>query len=335
MYSISKIIFLLLFVIGSGFSNNLIANERKFESIKNEIIQQWRVYLKRIPSHEGTCSKRISGQIKGDVRFENIYRFKYDEYPNFNYEQKQNELLNLTSFNKKYFFRLNKDKDKNWAVLDINNNSMRYDNIAYFIDNANNIEFYIKNYNLLNSIAPSLILFRTWLPDIFTSQDFHIEEINDVVEDNYEMLKVIYKYEPSTEHGYRNIRSGILYLLKNHYYLVKKADFDYFDTSFVPRDKANLINDFSFETDGVPMLVNQTIKAPKGIDGAWSFTFKISELVKHDFSQSEFYLSHYGLPEPDFGERRTKRGRYISVGLGLLMMIIGAWRMIRERRKRF
>jgi hypothetical protein len=48
-----------------------------------------------------------------------------------------------------------------------------------------------------------------------------------------------------------------------------------------------------------------------------------------------FTLSHYGLPEPDFGERRTNRVRYMIIGIGILMMIIGAWRMIRERRKRF
>jgi hypothetical protein len=49
---------------------------------------------------------------------------------------------------------------------------------------------------------------------------------------------------------------------------------------------------------------------------------------------ARFTLSHYGFPEPDFGERRTNRVRYIIMGIGILMIVIGTWRMIQERRER-
>jgi hypothetical protein len=66
-----------------------------------------------------------------------------------------------------------------------------------------------------------------------------------------------------------------------------------------------------------------------------AYVANITDISFDSINKVEFTLSHYGLPEPDFGERRTNRVRYIVIGIGILMMIIGAWRMIQERRKRF
>jgi hypothetical protein len=339
MYSkFGKLVVMFLLTIFGGISSksNIVANEKDFGQIKNEIVQQWRVYLKNIPSYESVCHKRILGQVKEDIRFESVYRFKYGIYPNFSFEQKQEGLLkNITSTNKRYSFRLHKENDEDWVVAELDNNDVfDYNDISNLIDNTKGADFVVKNSSLLGSLAPSLILFRTWLPDVFLSQDFQIEAINNIIDDGDEILEVVYKYEPSTEHGYRNIRSGTLYLFKNHYYLIKKANFDYFDTSFTPRDRANLVNEFSFENHLFPILRKQTIKAPKGIDGAWILTLEINEIIFNTFPQSEFTLSHYALPEPDFGERRTNRIRYIIIGIGILMMAIGAYRIIQRRRER-
>jgi hypothetical protein len=337
MYSkFGKFVVIFLLIIFYGISSNIVASEKDFGQIKSEIVQQWRVYLKNIPSHECVCNKRILGQVKEDIRFESIYRFKYGGYPNFSFERKNGELLkNITSTNKRYLFRLRKESDENWIISELDNNDVsEYNDISIFIDNTKGTDFFVKNYNLLTSIAPGLVLFRTWLPDVFLSQDFQIEEINNIIDDGGdEILEVIYKYEPSTEHGYRNIRSGTLYLLKNHYYLVKKANFDYFDTSFTPRDSANLVNEFSFENPFFPALRKQTIKVPKGIEGAWILILEINEIILNNFPQSEFTLSHYGLPEPDFGERRINRIRYIIMGVGLLLIGWGLWRLIQKQRE--
>ena len=56
--------------------------------------------------------------------------------------------------------------------------------------------------------------------------------------------------------------------------------------------------------------------------------------IRHrGFPFEEFTLSHYGLPEPDFGDHRPNRMRYIIMAVGLLMIGIGAWRMIQKRRE--
>jgi len=56
-------------------------------------------------------------------------------------------------------------------------------------------------------------------------------------------------------------------------------------------------------------------------------------LEPSDVQKDEFYLSYYGLPEPDFGGHRQNRIRYIVLGIGLLMLGIGVWRMIQKRRE--
>ncbi len=45
-----------------------------------------------------------------------------------------------------------------------------------------------------------------------------------------------------------------------------------------------------------------------------------------------FTLSHFGLPEPDFGERRVSRFRYILMAVGGLLIVIALWKMYNKRK---
>lgn len=49
------------------------------------------------------------------------------------------------------------------------------------------------------------------------------------------------------------------------------------------------------------------------------------------FDKSEFYLSYYGLPEPDFENSSANRVRYILMTLGALMILYSGWRIYRKR----
>ena len=52
-----------------------------------------------------------------------------------------------------------------------------------------------------------------------------------------------------------------------------------------------------------------------------------------DMNMVDFTLSGYGLPEPDFNERRINRFRYFLMGTGCLMIIIALWQMHRKRKE--
>ncbi|MDO4588089.1 MAG: hypothetical protein Q4C95_12475 [Planctomycetia bacterium] len=52
------------------------------------------------------------------------------------------------------------------------------------------------------------------------------------------------------------------------------------------------------------------------------------------FDKSEFYLSHYGLPEPDFGESRPDIIRYVIIAIGLLLISLGIWRIYQKRQEK-
>lgn len=60
----------------------------------------------------------------------------------------------------------------------------------------------------------------------------------------------------------------------------------------------------------------------------YEFQWSFDELRPNE----EFTLSHYGLPEPDFGARKPNRIRFIIMGIGLVMIGVGAWRSIQKRR---
>ena len=65
----------------------------------------------------------------------------------------------------------------------------------------------------------------------------------------------------------------------------------------------------------------------------WQRTKCTYEFSDETVPKEEFFLSHYGLPEPDFGEQRTNRFRYILMTIGSLMIIIALWQMYQNRKE--
>ena len=84
------------------------------------------------------------------------------------------------------------------------------------------------------------------------------------------------------------------------------------------------------------IAVPQTIIATIQVDNnePWKsevYAFRWS--FENTLTDKEFTLSHYSLPEPDFGERRTSRFRYALMIIGSLMVIFALWRMYCERKE--
>jgi hypothetical protein len=59
--------------------------------------------------------------------------------------------------------------------------------------------------------------------------------------------------------------------------------------------------------------------------------FDLRETNPKDYKR--FTLSHYGLPEPDFGEQRPNRVRYTLMVIGILMIVIALWQMYQKRKE--
>ena len=86
-----------------------------------------------------------------------------------------------------------------------------------------------------------------------------------------------------------------------------------------------------YNLDGeIPTLVSKKIKTTYG-DGKFTedeFTYNMS---KKSFDSTRFTLTHYGLPEPEFGTTGVSWIRWILLAVGLFAIGWGVWRFYRER----
>ncbi|MDR1491692.1 MAG: hypothetical protein LBT05_03065 [Planctomycetaceae bacterium] len=112
-------------------------------------------------------------------------------------------------------------------------------------------------------------------------------------------------------------------ILSTKFHLIAKANL----TCFYGQSKKTISIDCKYNIDNesfpFPASYTSTQTLFDGSSSIMKFSFK--NLNSTDPKNMErFTLSHYGLPEPDFGERRTNRVRYIIIGIGILMMAVGA-----------
>jgi hypothetical protein len=49
--------------------------------------------------------------------------------------------------------------------------------------------------------------------------------------------------------------------------------------------------------------------------------------------KEKFYLSYYGLPEPDFGERRISWIHYAFTAVGVFLIIFALWQMYSKHKE--
>ena len=81
----------------------------------------------------------------------------------------------------------------------------------------------------------------------------------------------------------------------------------------------------------VPQLLIATVQVDNG--EPWkSDEHSFSWSFGNDLADREFTLSHYGFPEPDFGERHASPIRYALTVIGMLIVVYALWRLNRRRK---
>ena len=93
--------------------------------------------------------------------------------------------------------------------------------------------------------------------------------------------------------------------------------------------------EYSETEDGIPYATKLVGYRSKVGHGRKEVPVAIIEISDVDFTPAadqEFTLSAYGFPEPDFGERRANRFRYILMAIGSLMVIFALWQMYQKRK---
>ena len=188
-------------------------------------------------------------------------------------------------------------------------------------------------YSIFNTIGVGLfgINSNPNLPYMVASEWIKIHEISPVEKDNENRLLMSFDYKQ------KNYSLKGKVFLTTDFFLVTDGEFhvesglgienvlvriDYDNTTYkVPLPKNYYWkNSYNFFHNDPPagVLVNER-------------KFDLRETDPNSFKK--FTLSHYGLPEPDFGERRSSPFRYILMSIGALMIAYALWRIYRERKK--
>ena len=102
-------------------------------------------------------------------------------------------------------------------------------------------------------------------------------------------------------------------------------DFMYFDVYL----------EYSKTDEGIP-YVSKILRCPSNVGyGEKCNTMIVDEVFDIDFTpvpDSEFTLSHYGFPEPEFGEPKMGWFRIFLMTIGGLMVVYALWRLYRNRK---
>jgi hypothetical protein len=327
------ILYSILFI---GMSNLwIIAQENNYKEPISQFQIVWKKYLHTLKQIQ--CDVTIEN-YKGNV-LENSNTSHFDcDYPQFVTTNKAN--TSIRCYNEQYFFSLKRDKsNENWIVeqTDTTSVSSTLDDWNFLPTNVN-ISNAMNGPNLIASITTiGIRLHPLWLPSLCNDPTFEIQDIISGKEDNGLKTTTI-KFNINEGKTIDNMgHNGEVTLLNDHYYLIKNAKFSYiFDSRKKIFGTAEITNEYDFDTSfHVPVIVKQTTIFREGIDIYKKVMIFNNYEPATEKNQKRFTLSHYGLPEPGFGEHRTNRIRYLIIGIGILMMAIGAYRMIQKRRKRF
>ena len=114
--------------------------------------------------------------------------------------------------------------------------------------------------------------------------------------------------------------------------MIKKGNFELVEPDGETKVKCDLNIDYNFSEEKflLPSLITLSTNDPENNDFLikWFYSWQ----GKCEQNDKMFTLSNFGLPEPDFGESRPKRIRYIIMFLGTLMILLAMYQFYQKRK---
>jgi hypothetical protein len=333
-------LYLICLVVTLCFHSCLYSQENRSEHTEKIFLEMkngWKSYLQHINKHEievVTTTKSI-GETIDDTNICHIL---------VNLPMLVREITftdtsqSVQAFNSNYTFSLKKANEE-WNVKDIMmplETLGQTDQLIFPDFSQSSLKDSANHLAVFTAVKGLMLSHVDFLPVIADKPEFQLKSFRYFEENGIRLLNIEYTYEPTQFLSNQLVRGGNVILIPDLFFLIKSADVNYVEPGKQQRIHAKIFNEYEFTKSNFPYLK----KHKRVINGIEYNNFTIETICTkfipvENLPDSRFTLSHYGLPEPDFGERRTNRIRYIIIGIGILMMAIGAWRMIQKRRKRF
>jgi hypothetical protein len=188
--------------------------------------------------------------------------------------------------------------------------------------------------------APGLMLFKPGplgLPELIQSKNFKVADVSTEPGNSEELVRLTFTYSPDDGKADR-LRGGVVVLDPSRDWVIRRGEID-FDPDVPKKGKYIVEYDYQDGLDHCPIMTKSRIKGTiwendrvvYGNDTTVSGDVQERKFVP----ESEFTLSAFGLPEPNWA-RPKQTAWYLWLGLaGILCMILGvAFAWIKKRRAR-
>ena|GEM_PF-5093542 len=310
--------------------------------IKNEdVLSSWRALSLAVENCNGKMARKVMEQ-RGDAWTNEKYNFmkkgnsvKTERWAIMDYESKTLRKRSVSASNPHYFFSLRNrtESESVWEIFDMHlqtsditlNSVIRHENDA----------------GPLGCLVASYSIMGVPLWDMVNDENFIFLKIDRIGEDK-KIVSIDFSWKlpsyltPPKVSGIDDIIHGRVELNSHEYWKIEKI---YFRTSYNQSNKRGVrytdnYLEYSETEGGVPYVVRILTYASDTGHGRKELPASIFEVLDIDFTpvpDREFTLSHYGFPEPNFGDRRPSPVRYTLMVIGMLMIAYALWRMYKKR----
>jgi len=314
------------------------------ERFYKEAPSKWDDYLRQLQCIEGSMEMTIRRDsvyaTSTSSKIMDTYSAKFLwQYPSGLFEWYSDGTMDvMTVGNETYGFRLEPGGEGEWTLksLDKVGQFPKVFSRKVFLSEMTKKQPLPESIDLIGRyVFPCLQLNKKLLPDLLEQKEFVVTDAEQMVDDDTQLIRIRFVYNPPRNSPLSrrlNIRSGEIYLMPDHFWLIKKSEvvceFDETWTSVTE-------NQYELKGD-IPLLSRSTtVNYLYGPERKFRTSREENYYyVVHDsVDKAKFFLSHYGIPEPDFGEHHTGWVRYSLMIVGLLMVGFALWRIYSNRGK--
>lgn len=334
---------LLLMLNEPSYSNDVL-----LEEFRRDAPQAWLNYLESLRNIEFT--KKLSERYienggpdtNSSITQKTVnYPYQIGRYDGVVAGEHSSEIF---AHNPLYRFALEPDKDNpgKWSIIRCNKMEppskaqLQFPAIENYSVRRPLAKLPFENQVLLGLAESLKIHFLFWFPSLAADDEFEIVQMTEEYDGDLRMAHIVYRYEPEDVAGTVGpaaLRSGQVWLLPDNSWVVKKAIFDVLDAG----DRTRKIRfehtlEYDLPVARYPLPTKVVTTCDYGTsnppdEGIYEYEWKRDPPRR---PKKEYYLSYYGLPEPEF-ESSFKWVRPALVLLGLLFISM-AYRVMRNRK---
>ena len=298
------------------------------------VLDAWDKYAEFSTHCEGkvvTSLKRYDE--KGNVTEEDVKTTDLIcDYPNVvNAFRKNQEKQYISGFNENYTFQIEEETKDVYSVSTVNKATEIPNSFTWHYrdwEKGGSQLYSLKDSFISDAIASSLYAAGIPLPALFTLPEFEITEWENLDESGVNKVRIAFTFSPETYSPFEPVRRGTLFLLPDSCWLPEKVELFLTNEEEHDSGKAKLVQIFSFEYQNEYAMPILNKAGSLRWDSVTDYDLKY---VKHGkYPKKRFTLSYYGLPEPDFVEKKFTPFRIFMFVIGLGFILLSVYQLRRN-----